>query len=668
MKILTIFFLAVVYIPAQSVNTDTAYVPEYKTDEVIIYGKSDTKKDKIPYHTPESALEKLTGINLISRGPLGLEPLINGFGDGPVTVTVDGMKMHGACVDKMDPVSSYIEPENLGKIAAVTSGSQAGTASGTAGAINFVTLKPDFATPFSLASDNYYESNGGGSKTGTVLNFSEGDFALRSSFTWRRASDYSAGKSVYIRNSSFTKLNYKADAAYRISEDDVLTLSYLADDARDVGYPALIMDARSAKASLVSIDLSGERWSPFPGKNSFRLYFNSVNHIMDDYSRPLSEINSRIVMPGMYMPMTGKFETTGLLYGTVITDAQSVLSVNLGLTSQFSFADMKMISTGPWIPEMYLLNLGDAREQSALLSASYNREFFEDIYITLSGSAEQTFRKLTRKDAADLNTIYEPGFTPEAEYFLPSASADLKYIYSSDWTAGMQLSYNTRAPLFTESYGYFLFSPLDNAFYAGNSRLRKEQSLRIGLETVRSFEHLDLSIKAFHLRFFDYIAGEHLPDKEFNVGIIPFKQYINAGSAYTNGITASAEFDYHTLDGAVSVTWQEGYSEYFNDNLPFMAPVTAEMALRYSEEKWYVKLQSAGTLKQKRVSSVLSHEKELPGHLILSAEAAYTMSDLLMIYITAENLTDAYYVTRFSVNNFPAKGRNARLGVRLSYE
>lgn len=664
MKYLLIFLSAVVYISAGTVPPDTSRVPEFSVDEVIIYGETDVQRDKIPYQSPESALSKLSGINLISRGPLGMEPLINGFGDGAVSVTVDGMKIHGACVDKMDPVSSYIEPENLGKISTLTSHS--GT--GTAGAINFVTLKPDFSTPLSVISDNYYESNGGGVKTGTVVNYSAGDFAVRSSFTWRRLSDYSAGKNVYIPNSSYTKLNYKADISFRAFDDNMITLSYLGDDARDVGYPALIMDARSAKASVISLGLAGESWSFVPGNNSLKLYYNKVNHLMDDYDRSLSEINSRIVMPGMFMPMTGWFETAGLLYGTIISDYESVFSVNLGLSNQISFADMKMISTTPGTPEMYLLNVGEAEEQSAALSVSYNREMVEDLYATFSGAIEQSFRKLVREDAASLNTIYEPDFTPEVQYLLPSFSADFKYIYSSDLTVGVQLSYNTRAPLFTESYGYFLFSPLDNSFYAGNSRLKKEQSVRISLETVRSFEYVDLTLKAFHLRFQDYIAGETLPGTQFWVGEIPFKQYINAGLAYSSGITASAGFDYRYFDGAFSVTWQEGYSEYFKDNLPFMAPVTAEFTLRFSEEKWYAKISALGTLKQKRVSTRLSYEQELPGHLLISTEAAYTVSEMLLLYLTAENIFDTYYVTRFTVNNFPARGRSVRAGLKFNFE
>lgn len=664
MKLLIILFSAIIYLSGQTVKPDTSGVPEFSVDEVIIYGENDRSKEKIPFGSPESALKNLSGIHLISRGPLGMEPLINGFGDGAVSVTVDGMKIHGACVDKMDPVSSYIEPENLGKISTLTGH----TGSATAGGINFVTLKPDFSTPLSVMSDNFYESNGSGTKTGTVVNYASGDFALRSSFTWRRFSDYYAGKNVYIQNSSFTKMNYKADASYRIFDENIITLSYLGDDASDVGYPALIMDARSAKAAVTSITIAGDTWSALPGNNSLKLYYNRVNHLMDDYDRPLSEINSRIVMPGMYMPMTGSFETAGILFGTVISNNASVFSVNLGLSRQSSFADMKMISTNPGTPEMYLVNIGDAEEESGVLSFSYNTEIADDIYTTITGGVEQSFRELRREDAAALNTIYEPDFTPTAGYLLPSLSAEARYIYSSELTAGLQISYNTRAPLFTESYGYFLFNPMDNAFYAGNSRLKKEQSMRFSFETVRSFDHLDLTLKAFHLRFYGFIAGEFLSDDRFMIASIPFKQYINAGEAYTNGITALAEYDYHSFDGALSVTWQEGYSAYFKDNLPFMSPVNAELAVRYSEENWYAKISAYGTLRQKKVSRALSNEKELPGYLLLNTEAAYTVSDQMLFYLTVENILDAYYVTRFTVNNFPGRGISIRSGVTLRFD
>ncbi|MBK7651762.1 MAG: hypothetical protein IPJ20_14960 [Flammeovirgaceae bacterium] len=69
------------------------------------------------------------GIN--PRGNYGQEPAARNTG-GQINLTIDGMKMFGACTDKMDPVSIYIEPQNLKSIQATlgSEGSKLGTTVG----------------------------------------------------------------------------------------------------------------------------------------------------------------------------------------------------------------------------------------------------------------------------------------------------------------------------------------------------------------------------------------------------------------------------------------------------------------------------------------------------------------------------------------------------------
>jgi iron complex outermembrane receptor protein len=48
---------------------------------------------------------RLDGMSLIKRGAYAQEPQLNGFSGGQLNVTIDGMKMFGACTDKMDPIT-----------------------------------------------------------------------------------------------------------------------------------------------------------------------------------------------------------------------------------------------------------------------------------------------------------------------------------------------------------------------------------------------------------------------------------------------------------------------------------------------------------------------------------------------------------------------------------
>ena len=87
----------------------SANLPLNNNDVVDFYRKNH-------FATLDNINARLDGMSLIKRGAYALEPQLHGFSGGQLNVTIDGMKMFGACTDKMDPVTSYIEPTNLKNI------------------------------------------------------------------------------------------------------------------------------------------------------------------------------------------------------------------------------------------------------------------------------------------------------------------------------------------------------------------------------------------------------------------------------------------------------------------------------------------------------------------------------------------------------------------------
>jgi iron complex outermembrane receptor protein len=89
-----------------------------------------------------------------------MEPQMNGFSGGQLNITIDGMKMFGACTDKMDPVTSYLEPANLEGITLGhgTNGNQYGNNIG--GSIDLALKEPEKHSnrPFWSSLASGYES------------------------------------------------------------------------------------------------------------------------------------------------------------------------------------------------------------------------------------------------------------------------------------------------------------------------------------------------------------------------------------------------------------------------------------------------------------------------------------------------------------------------------
>jgi len=94
--------------------------------------------------TLEDILGRLPEITLQRRGSYGMEPSIRYFSGGQINVLVDGMRIHGACTDKMDPATIYIEPINLQQLQVQTAGSGFMNGSLTGGTLNMKMAEPDF--------------------------------------------------------------------------------------------------------------------------------------------------------------------------------------------------------------------------------------------------------------------------------------------------------------------------------------------------------------------------------------------------------------------------------------------------------------------------------------------------------------------------------------------
>ncbi|MFZ4583242.1 MAG: TonB-dependent receptor plug domain-containing protein, partial [Paludibacter sp.] len=94
------------------------------------------------FATLDNITSRLNGLSLIKRGAYALEPQVNGFSGGQLNVTIDGMRMFGACTDKMDPVTSYIEPTNLKNITVKQGTGSCNTGCNIGGAVDMTLLEP----------------------------------------------------------------------------------------------------------------------------------------------------------------------------------------------------------------------------------------------------------------------------------------------------------------------------------------------------------------------------------------------------------------------------------------------------------------------------------------------------------------------------------------------
>ena len=129
----------------KEVKQDSLIVPE-ELVEIILIGKNSNKHhyENKSLATIETYLEEANSVDFIKRGAYAWEPMIQGMASERSVVTIDGMRIYGACTDKMDPITSYVEISNLSK-AEIKKG-QAGAENGATigGAIDLERQKSEY--------------------------------------------------------------------------------------------------------------------------------------------------------------------------------------------------------------------------------------------------------------------------------------------------------------------------------------------------------------------------------------------------------------------------------------------------------------------------------------------------------------------------------------------
>ncbi len=283
---------------AQQTPVDSLKLIHLNEVVVISAGKQlDHQKQRKPLSTLDEFLESSRSINMVKRGAYAWEPTMNDMASERLAVTIDGMQIFGACTDKMDPITSYVDVSNLSE-AQIGSGQQGAVFGNTiGGGINLKLDKSNFKpTGWNGSLETAFESNNSMRVFGGELNYSDEKFYLNTDAIYRKADNYSDGGDREVKFSQFEKYNFSVNSGYKLAATKSISATLIYDEANDVGYPALTMDVSLARAVIGSFSFNQDTlFSNFSNWES-KVYYNKIKHTMDDTKRP--DVPIHMDMPG----------------------------------------------------------------------------------------------------------------------------------------------------------------------------------------------------------------------------------------------------------------------------------------------------------------------------------------------------------------------------------
>ncbi len=630
-------------------------------DEVVLISSRKAlgqQKQTKPLSSLDEYLESAQKVNMVKRGAYAWEPTLNNMFSERLSITIDGMRIFGACTDKMDPITSYVDVSNLSKAHVVSGqqGSEHGTTIG--GAMNLELHKSNFAnTGLKGSLESGFETNNELRIIGTALDYSSEKFYIDGDIIYRKAENYFDGKGNEVGFSQYGKYNFSANGGYKVNDGGKLTATLIFDEARNVGYPALPMDVSLAKALITSVGFEQDKLGTFSDWKS-KLYFNKVTHIMDDSKRP--DVPIRMDMPGWS-------DTYGFLSQLQkLTGKHNFLLKWDGFYNK-SLAEMTMYPNNPNESAMFMLTWPDVR--------TLNTGFYAHDQIDLKGGSLKLSTRITLQnnkvaDELGLNSlrIFYSDMEQAQNHFLKSVSVQY-HRHLAPFHVNLGMSYGDRAPSVSEGYGFFLFNSFDNYDYIGNPGLKNEKSFegnaKISVQRAKFKTSLEGNI--FHIS--DYIIGEVDPMlSAMTIGAEGVKVY--SGLKYADLVNVSWDLEYSVLP-ELKWSWTVSYhrgTDNDHRNLPFISPVAYRSSLSYKKKTFSGTMTMQGAGKQTNFNGIFGEDQTQAYTVFALAfgKTFYLSNDWVYTKVGLENIFDKYYSTYTDWNNIPRMGRNFFLSLSYS--
>lgn len=651
------------YAQAQVANPapNDTLVQELETVILTVNTTASNKESLKPLGSLEEHLSTLSDVNMIHRGAYAAETMLQGMSSERSIITIDGMRVYGACTDKMDPITAYIDLANVSQIE-VQSGAHSQLAGSIAGSMQVNTKQGTFKQ----MKDNWQwrsgiEFNNLQRIFGVNYGHNREKYYLLANLNYRKAENYLAADRKEVLYSGFTKYNSEIKFGYKLNEHQTLTAAVLYDRAKDIGYPGLPMDVALAQGLLTNIKYyihqPHKKWRHLDAQ----IYFNKVVHVMDDSHRPSVPIR---------MDMPGWSTTFGWNGNAHFIHKKHEVELKAQIHHNQSLAEMTMFANNLDDLDMFMLTWPDVRTtNSSLLVQDEWRLNEKWIWKNIVGSTYQ-YQQIGTDFGKQSLAIFYPNFNGTRSDYLFQLMSQIGY-HSHEWLANLSIGYNERAPSVSEGFGFYLFNSFDKYDYIGNPYLQKERAFSAQSKVKWMNTRHQLTFSASYYYFLNYIIG--LPNPQMSsmtIGANGVRIYqdidkVNLANVSLDWVASW----YFWLNSKTNISWRTGRQRDLG-YLPMLQP------LQFMQQ-WNFQLPQEFSFQAK----ILAHapyatannyfgEQNLPAFAVLDLGVQKVWNKdgfSLQAKLGVQNLLDHNYTTFADWNRIPQMGRNVFLHLLCSF-
>lgn len=280
--------LSVIVFPFSAVATETVLDPTVvtaspMTEPLTVVTDPRAPRQPIPAQDGADILKTIPGFSVIRKGGTGGDPVFRGMAGSRLNILLDGEHILGGCGGRMDPPTAYVFPESFDRMTILKGPQTVLHGPGnSAGTVLFERDRIRVSEPTAHAQLSGTAASFGRFDLFGEASYVTPDVYVRVLATRTRASDYKDGggndvHSAYKRWSGTLALGWTPD------DDTLLELTF-ARSGGEAAYADRMMDGTKFDRENVGLRFEKHNLSPVVERVSAQIYYNYVDHVMDNFS------------------------------------------------------------------------------------------------------------------------------------------------------------------------------------------------------------------------------------------------------------------------------------------------------------------------------------------------------------------------------------------------
>jgi iron complex outermembrane receptor protein len=228
--------------------------------------QSDVYHQEIRERAPKDVGElfkDISGFGVIRKGGFAMDPVLRSFKYEQLNVRYDGgIYLSHACPNRMDPVTTHLQAEDLEKVEIVKGPFSVRHGQSMGGIVNLVTKRPQPTEAFRFRTEieSGYETNGNGKRARIALTASQQYYDFYLSGGTKQFDNYQSGAGLEIP-SSFSINDYTFKLGTTPWQNHRFQMTWRQSFSRDVLHAGLPMDTRKDDTDIWALDYSSRNLS-----------------------------------------------------------------------------------------------------------------------------------------------------------------------------------------------------------------------------------------------------------------------------------------------------------------------------------------------------------------------------------------------------------------------